>query len=142
MRKFMILSLALICVLGIVGCDIQNKQDSSLLNYKNLVSIAAQSDNISVLKSEDENKYIIVGAQLAQFLDDADWTAQTGITRNVQKETERNSRSSVQIKIDDIYLKIFDTETANIYDENAGKDRYYRMGDGDYETLLDMITSS
>jgi len=142
MRKYIQLLFVLICMFGLAGCDRREQQEISVLNYENLVSTAARSDMLSVFKSDDENEYIINGLQLAQFLDTADWTAQTGFTRDVQRETERNSISSVQIKIDDVYLKIFDTDTANIYDENLGKDLYYRMGDRDYEVVLDMVTSS
>ena len=139
MKKLIVLVLALICVLSLVGCG-QKKQDLSFLNYENLVSIAAQSETLSVVKSEDEsNNYIIDGLQLAQFLDDANWTAQTGLSRKVQRNTEKNSKASIQITFDGVYLKVFDTETANIYDEANGKDRYYQMSDGDYEKLLAML---
>jgi len=139
MKKLIVLVLALICVLSLVGCG-QKKQDLSFLNYENLVSIAAQSETLSVVKSEDEsNNYIIDGLQLAQFLDDANWTAQTGLSRKVQRNTEKNSKASIQITFDGVYLKVFDTDTANIYDEANGKDRYYQMSDGDYEKLLAML---
>ena len=139
MKKLIVLVLALVCVLSLVGCG-QKKQDLSFLNYENLVSIAAQSETLSVVKSEDEsNNYIIDGLQLAQFLDDANWTAQTGLSRKVQRNTEKNSKASIQITFDGVYLKVFDTDTANIYDEANGKDRYYQMSDGDYEKLLAML---
>lgn len=137
MKKSMALALAMICVLGLVGCG----QQEQLLNYKNLVSVAEQSETLSVVKSGDEsNNYIIDGLQLAQFLDDANWTAQTGLSRKVQRETEQNSKVSIQIKLDGVYLKIFDTDTASIYDEVTGKDKYYQMSDGDYEKILDIVT--
>lgn len=139
MKKLIVLVLALVCVLSLVGCG-QKKQDLSFLNYENLVSIAAQSETLSVVKSEDEsNNYIIDGLQLAQFLDDANWTEQTGLSRKVQRNTEKNSKASIQITFDGVYLKVFDTDTANIYDEANGKDRYYQMSDGDYEKLLAML---
>ena len=139
MKKLIVLVLALVCVLSLVGCG-QKKQDLSFLNYENLVSIAVQSETLSVVKSEDEsNNYIIDGLQLAQFLDDANWTAQTGLSRKVQRNTEKNSKASIQITFDGVYLKVFDTDTANIYDEANGKDRYYQMSDGDYEKLLAML---
>ena len=126
--------------MGLVGCGQKNQQDLSFLNYENLVSVVAQSDTLPVSKSEEDSDYTIGGTQLAQFLDTAKWTAQTGFTRKVQRDTEENSKSSIQINIDGIYLKIFDTDTANIYDESIGKDRYYRMSGGDYEKILDMVT--
>ena len=139
MKKLMALVLALVCVLGLVGCGEKN-QDLSFLNYENFVSIAAQSKTLSVVKSGDEsNNYIIDGLQLAQFLDDANWTAQTGLGRKVQRNTEKNSEASIQITFGGVYLKVFDTDTANIYDETNGKDRYYQMSDGDYEKLLAML---
>lgn len=139
MKKSIALVLALVCVLSLVGCG-QKKQDLSFLNYENLVSIAAQSETLSVVKSEDEsNNYIIDGLQLAQFLDDANWTAQTGLSRKVQRNTEKNTKASIQITFDGVYLKVFDTDTANIYDEANGKDRYYQMSDGDYKKLLAML---
>ena len=139
MKKLMALVLALVCVLGLVGCGEKN-QDLSFLNYENLVSIAAQSETLSVVKSGDEsNNYIIDGLQLAQFLDDANWTAQTELSRKVQRNTEKNSEASIQITFGSVYLKVFDTDTANIYDEINGKDRYYQMSDGDYEKLLAML---
>ena len=139
MKKLIVLVLALVCVLSLVGCG-QKKQDLSFLNYENLVSIAAQSETLSVVKSEDEsNNYIIDGLQLAQFLDDANWTEQTGLSRKVQRNTEKNSKASIQITFDGVYLKVFDTDTANIYDQAKGKDRYYQMSDGDYEKLLAML---
>jgi len=48
MKKLIVLVLALICVLSLVGCG-QKKQDLSFLNYENLVSIAAQSETLSVV---------------------------------------------------------------------------------------------
>ena len=136
MKKLIALVLALVCVLGLVGCG----QQEHFLNYKNLVAVAEQSETLSVVKSEDEsNNYIIDGLQLAQFLDDANWTAQTGLSRKVQRKTEQNSKVSIQIKLDGVYLKIFDTDTANIYDETTGKDEYYQMSDGDYEKFLDIV---
>lgn len=137
MNKLIALVLAMVCVLCLAGCG----QQEQLLNYKNLVSIAEQSETLSVVKSGDEsNNYIIDGLQLAQFLDDANWTAQTGLSRKIQRETEQKSKVSVQIQLDGVYLKIFDTDTANIYDEATGKDKYYQMSDGDYEKILDMVT--
>ena len=136
MKKLIALVLVLVCVLGLVGCG----QQEQLLNYKNLVSVAEQSETLFVVKSEDaSNNYIINGLQLAQFLDEAYWTAQIGIIRNVQHDTEQNSKASIQIKLDGVYLKIFDTDTANIYDETTGKDEYYQMSDGDYEKILDIV---
>ena len=136
MKKLIAFVLALVCVLGLVGCG----QQEQLLNYKNLVSVAEQSETLSVVTSEDaSNNYIINGLQLAQFLDEANWTAQIGIIRNVQHNTEQNSKASIQIKLDGVYLKIFDTDTANIYDETTGKDEYYQMSDGDYEKILDIV---
>ena len=136
MKKLIALVLALVCVLGLVGCG----QQEQLLNYKNLISVAEQSETLSVVKSEDaSSNYIINGLQLAQFLGEANWTAQIGIIRNVQHDTEQNSKASIQIKLDGVYLKIFDTDTANIYDETTGKDEYYQMSDGDYEKILDIV---
>lgn len=135
-----LIGVVLICVVVVV-CFLMNpkdKQDLSFLNYENLVPVAAQSDTLPVSRSEIS--YIIDGAQLAQFLDTANWTAQTGFTRKVQRDTEQNSKDSIQIKLDGVYLKIFDTDTANIYDETAGKDRYYQLGNGDYEKLLAMLS--
>ena len=112
------------------------------INYKNLVYVAEQSETLSVVKSGDEsNNYIIDRLQLAQFLDDANWTAQTGLSRKVQRNTEKNSKASFQITFDGVYLKVFDTDTANIYYEASGKDRYYQMSDGDYEKILAMLNS-
>ena len=137
-----ILGVVLICIVVAVYflMNPDDKQDLTFLNYENLVSVAAQSDTLSASQSEDDGSYIIDGPQLAQFLDKANWTAQIGIVRNVQRDTEQNSKSSIQIKLDGIYLKIFDTDTANIYDETAGKDRYYKMSDGDYEKILAMLS--
>ena len=140
MKKLIALFLALVCVLGLVGCGQNKQQDLSLLNYENLVSIAAQSETLSVSKSDIEDSYSIEGLQLAQFLDVANWTAQTGYSRKVQRNTEQNSNASIQITFDGVYLKIFDTDTAIIYDETLGKERYYQMSDGDYNMILEMIT--
>ena len=137
-----ILVVVLICVV-VAACFLvhhRNRQDLPSLNYKNLVSVAAQSDTLMVSKSEDGTSYIIDGSQLAQFLDTTNWTEQIGIIRNVQRDTEQNSKSSIQIKLDGIYLKLFDTDTANIYDEANGKDRYYKMSDGDYEKILTLLS--
>ena len=137
-----IVVVVLICVV-VAACFLvyhRNRQDLPSLNYKNLVSVAAQSDTLMVSKSEDEKSYIIDGSHLAQFLDTTNWTEQIGIMRNVQRDTEQNSKSSIQIKLDGIYLKLFDTDTANIYDEATGKDRYYKMSDGDYEKVLDLLS--
>ncbi len=140
-----ILCVALTCVVVAVWflTNPENKHHLTFLNYENLASVATQFDTLPALKSsEEEERYIINGLQLAQFLDTANWTAQNGFIRNVQRNTEQNCKSSIQIEIDGVYLKIFDTDTANIYDTNTGKDRYYRMSDGDYEMILDMVTPS
>lgn len=137
-----ILIIVLICVV-VATCFLvyhRNRQDIPSLNYKNLVSVAAQSGTLMVTKSEDETSCIIDGSQLAQFLDTTNWTEQIGIIRNVQRDTEQNSKSSIQIKLDGVYLKLFDTDTANIYDETTGKDRYYKMSDGDYEKVLALLS--
>lgn len=137
-----ILGVVLICIV-VAGYFLMNpddKQDLTFLNYENLVSVAAQSNTLSASQSEDDGSYIIDGPQLAQFLDKANWTAQKGFTRGIQRDTDKNSKASIQIKLDGIYLKIFDTDTANIYDETIGKDRYYRMSDGDYEKILAMLS--
>jgi len=134
---------AVIACIILAVCLLTNpeaKQDLSFLNYENLVSVAAQSDTHPAAKSDDQSRYIIDGPQLAQFLDKASWTAQTGITRSVQRYTDKNSKSSFQITLNGTYLKVFDTDTANIYDPTTGKDRYYRMADGDYEKLLAMLS--
>ena len=136
-----IMGIILICVVIAICLLVyqKNKQDLSLLNYKNLVSVTAQSDALTVAKSDDIKSYIIGGSQLSQFLDTAKWNEQIGFVRNVQRDTDQNSKSSVQIKIGGIYLKLFDTDTANIYDETTGKDRYYKMSDGDYEKILALL---
>jgi len=118
----------------------ETKQDLSFLNYENLVSVAAQSETHAVSKSDDLRRYAIDGPQLAKFLDIANWTAQTGFNRSIQRDTEKNSTASIQILLNGIYLKVFDTDTANIYDETTGKDRYYRMSDGDYDKILAMLS--
>ena len=136
-----ILVVILICVVA-AACFLvyhRNRQDIPSLNYKNLVSVTAQFDTLVVFKSEDEKSYIIDGTQLSQFLDTAEWSEQIGFIRNVQRDTDRNSKSSIHLEIDGIYLKLFDTDTANIYDEATGKDRYYKMSDGDYEKILALL---
>ena len=137
-----ILCVALIFVVAVwFAINPKNKHILPFLNYENLASIAAQSDTLPVIKSSEEEKsYTINGLQLAQFLNTANWTAQNGFIRNVQRNTEQNSKSSIQIKLDGIYLKLFDTDTANIYDEANGKDRYYKMSDGDYEKVLTLLS--
>ena len=139
-----ILCVALIFVVAVLfAINPKNKNNLPFLNYENLASIAAQSDTLPAIKSSEEEKsYTINGLQLAQFLNTANWTAQNGFIRNVQRNTEQNSKSSIQIEIDGTYLIIFDTDTANVYDTNTGKERYYRMSDGDYEMILDMVTPS
>jgi len=140
---FWVVLVAVIACIVLAVCLLTNpetKQDLSFLNYENLVSVAAQSDTHPAAKSDDQSRYIIDGPQLAQFLDKASWTAQTGITRSVQRNTDKNSRSSIHITLNGTYLKVFDTDTANIYDPTTGKDRYYRMTDGDYEKLLAMLS--
>ena len=136
-----IVIVVLICVVVAVCFLVyqRNRQDIPSLNYKNLVSIAAQFDTLMVSKSEDEKSYIIDGTQLSQFLDTAEWSEQIGFIRNIQRDTDRNSKSSIQLEIDGIYLKLFDTDTANIYDETIGKDRYYQMSDGDYEKIFALL---
>jgi len=137
MRKYVALILALVCIFSMAGCTEQNQQDLSFLNYENLVSVTAGYDMLSVFKSDEENiEYTIKGEQLAKFLDTAEWKAQNKFIPKVRHDTEHNSKAFVQIIIDNIYLKIFDTDTANIYDETIGKEIYYRMSDGDYEKLL------
>lgn len=136
-----ILGICLICiaVLAYFMTLPENKQDHTFLNYENLVSVASQAEKLPAIRSNVSSSCIIEGSKLAQFLDTADWEEQTGFSRDVQKDTEQNSRSSVQINLGSIYLKIFDTDTASIYDETAGMDRYYRMSDGDYAKLLTML---
>ena len=63
-------------------------------------------------------------------------------TRNVRRYTEQNSRFSLQINLDSVYLKIFDTDTAIIHDGITGTARYYKMSEGDYEKLLAMVSLS
>ena len=104
-----ILGVVLICIV-VAGYFLMNpddKQDLTFLNYENLVSVAAQSNTLSASQSEDDGSYIIDGPQLAQFLDKANWTAQKGFTRGIQRDTDKNSKASIQIKLDGIYLKIF-----------------------------------
>lgn len=140
---FWVVLVAVIACIVLAVCLLTNpetKQDLSFLNYENLVSVAAQSDTHPASKSDDQSRYIIDGPQLAKLLDTSKWIAQTGITRRIQRDTDQNSKSSIQITLDGTYLKVFDTDTANIYDPTTGKDRYYRMADGDYEKLLAMLS--
>jgi len=140
---FWVVLVAVIACIVLAVCLLTNpetKQDLSFLNYENLVSVAAQSDTHPASKSDDQSRYIIDGPQLAKLLDTSKWIAQTGITRNIQRDTDKNSKSSIQITLNGTYLKVFDTDTANIYDPTTGKDRYYRMADGDYEKLLAMLS--
>lgn len=140
---FWVVLVAVIACIVLAVCLLTNpetKQDLSFLNYENLVSVAAQSDTHPASKSDDQSRYIIDGPQLAKLLDTSKWIAQTGITRNIQRDTDKNSKSSIQITLNGTYLKVFDTDTANIYDPITGKDRYYRMADGDYEKLLAMLS--
>lgn len=138
---YVILGVVLVCVVAAMCFWIssRNKQDLPYLNYKNLAPIAAQSDTLPASRSEIDGSYVIDGARLAQFLDEANWTAQIGFIQNVQQDTEQNFKFSIQIKLDNIYLIVFDTDTARIYDETAGKDIFYRMSNGDYEELLAML---
>lgn len=50
-----------------------------------------------------------------------------------------NSTESIQIALNGVYLKVFGTDTANIYDETTGKDRFYRMNTGDYVKVLALL---
>ena len=124
---FWVVLVAVIACIVLAVCLLTNpetKQDLSFLNYENLVSVAAQSDTHPASKSDDQSRYIIDGPQLAKLLDTSKWIAQTGITRNIQRDTDKNSKSSIQITLNGTYLKVFDTDTANIYDPTTGKDRY------------------
>lgn len=141
MKRIIALISIVICVLSLIGCDQIKQKDNSSLNYKSLVPVANQSETISIVKSDTEGSYTISGTQLAQFLDETNWTAQKGITRKVQRDTELNSKVCIQINLEGIYLKMFDTDTALIYDEAIGKDKYYQMNDGDYEKVLNLITT-
>lgn len=140
MRKCIALISALICIFSLAGCTEQNQQNLSFLNYENLVPVAAENDTISVFKSDEEDAaYIIIGKQLAKFLDMAEWKEQNKFIPKVRHNTEHNSKVLIQIIIYNIYLKIFDSDTANIYDETIGKEIYYQMSDGDYEKPLGLL---
>lgn len=140
MRKYIALIFLLIGIFVLAGCTEQNQQDLSFLNYENLAAVTEEYDTLSVFKSDEEKtEYTIKGEQLAKFLDTADWKAQNKFIPKVRHNTEHNSKASVQIIIDNIYLKMFDTDTANIYDETIGKEIYYQMSDGDYEKLLGLL---
>jgi len=140
MRKYIALISVLICILSLAGCTELNQQDLSFLNYENLAAVTEEYDTLSVFKSDEEKtEYTIKGEQLAKFLDTADWKAQNKFIPKVRHNTEHNSKAFVQIIIDNIYLKIFDTDTANVYDESVGKEIYYQMSDGDYGRFIDMI---
>ena len=135
-----LLGVAMICIVAAyMFLDPENSQDLSFLNYENLVAAAAQTDGPTAHRSGDAVTYSIDGARLAQFLDTADWKPQTGLTRKVQRDTEENSTESIQIALNGVYLKLFDTDTANIYDETTGKDRFYRMSAGDYAEVLALL---
>ncbi|MBE6988586.1 MAG: hypothetical protein E7432_07445 [Ruminococcaceae bacterium] len=140
MRKYIALISVLICIFSLAGCTELNQQDLSFLNYENLAAVTEEYDTLSVFKSDEEKtEYTIKGEQLAKFLDTADWKAQNKFIPKVRHNTEHNSKAFVQIIIDNIYLKIFDTDTANVYDESVGKEIYYQMSDGDYGRFIDMI---
>lgn len=135
-----LLGIALVSILAVCLFRYsETGQDLSFLNYENLVAVAAQTDTLTAHRSGDAAAYGIDGVRLAQFLDTAEWQAQTGFGRKVQRDTEENSTASLQIQLNGVYLKLFDTDTANIYDETTGKDRFYRMGTGDYAKVLALL---
>jgi len=136
-----LLAVALICTMLTVYffAGAADKQDLSFLNYENLAAVAAQTDTLTAHRSGDAVTYGIDGVRLARFLDTAEWQAQTGFGRKIQRDTEENSTASLQIQLKGVYLKLFDTDTANIYDETTGKDRFYRMSAGDYAKVLALL---
>lgn len=142
---FWIILIAIIACIVVAVCFLtnpENDRDFPLLNYENLVSLAADSDTLPVHIGSDSNKYdtIVNGDKLAAFLDKASWTAQRGIFRTVQRDAEK-STTSIQIKFaSDLYLRIFDTDTAVIYAQ--GRTVYYRTQAGDYDTVLAVCSNN
>ncbi len=142
---WIIVAAAAACV-ALAVCFLTNpkdEQDLSFLNYENFVTLAAQSDTLSVHISNqsDSVENTVDGNNLAAFLDNASWTPQRGILRSVQRETDKNSTAFIQIQFNEnVWMTIFDTDTAYVYSNGQG--RYYRTQDGDYKKALVLVSSS
>lgn len=143
---FWIIVVAVVTCIVVAVCFLtdpkDDEQDLSFLNYENLVTLAAQSDTLPTHlsnKSGGTYEYSIKGSELAQFLDAAQWTRQSGMLRSVQRDAEK-SKESIQIDIDDgLYLRVFDSDTAYVYDGTADDGKYYRMQNDDYNAILTLV---
>lgn len=131
---FWIIVIALLSCLVVAVFFLTNPladEKQPLLNYKNLVSLAKQSNTLPVSLSgaAGDSDGVISGEALAAFLDEAAWTEQRW-GRSVQRDANKSTASIEVLMNGTVWLRLFNTDTARIYTD--GKERYYRMPEGDY----------
>lgn len=140
---FWLILVALISCIAVAACfltDPADNEDPSLLNYKNLVSLAKQSQTWPVIQSGDSGVLdgAISGEALASYLDDGSWTPQRW-GRPVQRKAAK-STESIEVQMNaTVWLRLFNTDTARIYTD--GKERYYQMLEGDYLKALRLVNA-
>lgn len=139
---FWIVVLALLSCLVLALCFMTNpKDDTSFLNYENLALLAQESNKLPVHLSSKAmvQDLTIDGNLLADFLQRRNWALQR-FGRQIQRRAEK-STASIEINFDDqVWLSVFDTDTARIYFN--GQIRYYQTASGDYAVFRQLLGES
>lgn len=111
--------------------------DLSLLNYKNLSSLAHQADNLTIALAPGKNEGFYVSAQtIAEYLDKAEWTI---------KKMNSPPELSPDIIIEwdkNVELRFYKSEPLLAMTHVNEQCRYYNIGKNDYERMLAILGSA
>lgn len=135
---WIILAAALSCIVLIMcfaAKPLPQKQDLSFLNYKNAIPLIGQSDTAPhAVQCLEETGSMQPGVadnrELIRFLENADWTKQRAPSASPEP------RGYIEFTIEEDY-QIIIYESTHLAVVRFGEEaRYYRIGNGDFESAL------
>ena len=120
---------------------ISNESSTSFLNYRNAISLSDRQDVIPAVhySSEDEQGLIgigmVEGDAFARFLGSVSWTEKW------MEPSDRSSPGSVAVNVaDNLRITVYDRNFAAVA-FNA-EVCYYRIGNSDYEKVLELLMTA
>lgn len=115
-----------------------NENNTSFLNYRNAISLSERQDVIPAVHYSSENEQgrigigMVEGDAFARFLDNVDWTEKW------MEPSDRSSPGSVAVNVaDNLRITVYDRNFAAVA-FNA-EVCYYRIGNSDYEKMLELL---
>ena len=133
----LILAIFLLCLLVGGGSLLSSraKQDPSLLNYKNLATLAYQANTVEIRHGLDNCANSLTGISLGQFLADANWRK-----KFVSSPLELAADITICFS-EDLELRFYESEPKLAMVLNDSQWQYYHMNNTTYADIVAWLTT-